>query len=245
MGYFSDKTILVTGASSGIGKALSIRLSKEDARVILIARNEEKLNAMRGEMSQAQKHEYIAFDLKNIDNYKQLFLSIKEKQIKLDGLVHCAGETKILPLRAMNHDNVHDLFLVHYYAFLELVKWYARKDISNGGSIVAISSGDAHNPCKCMTAYASAKAAVETACHNLAFELIDRNICINSVVMGRVDTPMTQNYDKLIGDYKEVKYSQLLGVAKPDQVVGSILFLLNREESFITGKELYVDGGLY
>ena len=245
MSYFSNRAFLITGASSGIGRALSIKLSEENARVILVARNKEKLEAMKEELCYGEKHVYISFDLRDIDNYKELFQIIKDKDIKLDGLVHCAGETKIIPLRAMNHDNVHDMFMVHYFAFIELVKWYSRKDISNGGSIVAISSGDAHNPCKCMTAYASAKAAVETARHNLAFELIERDIRINSVVMGRVDTPMTQDADKLIGDYKEVKYNQLLGIAKPEQVIGSIMFLLNKEESFTTGKELYVDGGLF
>lgn len=245
---FENKTILVTGASSGIGQETAIQISQEGGCVVLVGRDENRLQETIKKMKNPEKHHWISFDLMEIEKYKELFRILKEKQIVLNGLVHCAGVTAILPLRAMNFNNSLDLFKIHYFSFVELIKHYAKKGVSEGGSIVAISAINAHTPQKCMTAYASAKAAVETACRTLSLELIEKNIRINSVVVGSVETKMSENAGAILQslhtDYENPVVRQLIDTATPDQIAKPILFLLSDDASYITGRELYADGGL-
>ncbi len=245
---FSGKTFLITGASSGIGRALSQNIASLGGRVVMIARDKEKLGETLTTMDSFSNHIIIPFDLLNMNNYKEIFHILKNHKIILDGLVHCAGFADILPLRIMNRDKALKLFDIHYFAFIELVKHYAKKGISNGGSIVGISAINAHTPQKCMTAYAAAKSAVESACKTLALELSEKSIRINSVVVGGVETAMTESADKVIAavetSYENPVKRQLLGIEKPEQIAEVISFLLSEESSCITGRALYADGGL-
>lgn len=248
MERFLDKSVLVTGASSGVGRAVAIAISREGGRVVLVGRDSQKLEETRSMMEHQDVHVCIPFDLLELDNYKEMFRMIKENGIVLDGMVHCAGTTAILPLRVLNVNNSMDLFKIHYFAFVELVKNYVKKGVSNGGSIVGISAINAHTPQKCMTAYASAKAAMESACRTLSIELIEKNTRINSVVLGGVKTNMAQTASGVIAQtgskYENPVQRQMIAIAAPEQVVGPILFLLSDESSYITGRELYADGGL-
>ena len=248
MNEFADKTILVTGASSGVGREVAIALSKKGARVVLVARDSERMDRTIHEMDNPAMHIAISFDLLRLDEYHEIFNTLKEKKIKLNGLVHCAGIAPVIPLRISNYQNSIDVFKLHYFSFVELAKFYSKKAYSEGGSIVAVSAISAHVPQKCMTAYSSSKAAVEAACRSLAIELVDKNIRINSVVLGGVNTSITANSNTSISNvtstYENPVQRQLLGIAEPKQVVGPILFLLSDESGFITGRELYVDGGL-
>lgn len=245
---FSGKTFLVTGASSGIGRALSQNIASQGGRVVMIAREEKKLEETRKAMEKISDHIVIPYDLLNLDNYKEIFGKLKQENITLDGLVHCAGFTEILPLRIMSRDKALRLFDIHYFAFIELVKYYVKKGTSNGGSIVGISAINAHTPQKCMTAYAAAKAAVESACKTLALELSEKNIRINSVVVGGVETAMAETAGNVITavgtSYENPVNRQLLGIEQPQQIADVISFLLSKESSCITGRALYADAGL-
>lgn len=248
MKRFEGKTILVTGASSGIGRATVERLNNEGARCVMIARDEAKLKEAAERTANPEAHIIIAFDLGKIENYSEIFKVIKDKGLCLDGLVHCAGFTKVLPLRTLSYESSLELFRIHYFAFIELVKWYSKKGISNGGSIVGISAINSHIPQKCMTVYASAKAAVEAACRSLAVELSEKGIRINSIVVGGVATNMGSEVHEITQavntEYVNPVTRQLLGVGRPEQIADAISFLLSDDASFITGREMYVDGGL-
>ncbi len=248
MERFDGKTILITGASSGIGKAAVERLSRENARCIMVARNEQRLKEVLEGFDNSRNHIIMPFDLNNIDNYSELFQCLKNDGIVLDGMVHCAGFTKVLPLRTLSYESELELFRIHYFAFIELVKWYSKKGVSNGGSIVGVSAVNAHVPQKCMTAYASAKAAVEAACRTLAIELAEKQIRINSVVVGGIASGMGAEVKEIAAitksDYINPVSRQILGIGKPEQIADVIAFLLSEDASFVTGRELYADGGL-
>lgn len=248
MKKFQDKTFLVTGASSGIGRALCLNIAAHGGRVILIARDKEKLEDTVCAMEDSEQHIYFPYDLTDFEHYKDIFAMLKEKGIKLDGLVHCAGFTEILPLRIMNANNALKLFQIHYFAFIELTKFFAKKGVSNGGSIVGISAINAHTPQKCMTAYAAAKSAVESSCKTLALELAEKNIRINSVVVGGVNTNMAKEASSLVSatgtTYENPVSRQILGIQKPKQIADVISFLLSDESSCITGRTMFADGGL-
>ncbi len=243
-----DDCILVTGASSGIGRETAVSLSKGGSKLVLVSRNEKDLMDTLSLMSNRDAHLVVPYDLCDFDNYGNLFDQIKDSGFILKGMVHCAGISRIIPLRAINKNNSMDIFDIHYFAFLELVKWYAKRGISEGGSIVGVSSINVHTPQKCMTAYASAKAAMESACRTLALELAEKNIRINSVVVGGISTKMSENVSTVLtgvkSDYVNPVARQLLGIGTPEQIVGVIKFLLSEESSFITGREIYADGGL-
>ena len=244
----SEQCYLITGASSGIGKATVELLSERGAKCILVARDTNRLNNVKNSLKDSDKHLIIPFDLMNIEDYASLFGMLKEQSIVLNGLVHCAGISKITPLRTCSQNQMMDLFTIHYFAFIELVRWYAKKGISEGGSIVGISAINAHIPQKCMVAYASAKSAVESACRTLAIELAEKKIRINSVVVGGIDTGMGSDVQEyaasLKSEYVNPVNRQLLGIGHPMQVANVIAFLLSDEASFITGREIYADGGL-
>lgn len=245
---FSGKTFLVTGASSGIGCALSQKIASQGGRVVMIARDKKKLEETLETMEAISDHLIIPYDLLNLDNYKEIFNKLRNENIKLDGFVHCAGFTEILPLRIMNRNNSLKLFDIHYFAFIELIKFYARKGVSNGGSIVGVSAMNAHTPQKCMTAYAAAKSAVESACKTLAIELSEKNIRINSVVVGGVETAMSEKAGEIVTAigtaYENPVKRQLLGIQQPQQIADVISFLLSEDSSCITGRALYADAGL-
>lgn len=249
MKKFSDKVYLVTGASSGIGKALSQNIAKHGGRVVLVARDKDKLERSMSELPQDQRHLVIDYDLTDFENYDEIFGRIKSEGIKLDGMVHCAGIADVLPLRIMNRNNALKLFDIHYFAFIELVKRYTKKGVSNGGSIVGVSAINAHTPQKCMTAYAAAKSAVESACKTLALELTEKGIRINSIVVGGVGGTniagdMSEAVTTIGSTYENPIQRQLLGLEKPCQIAEVISFLLSEESSCITGRALYADGGL-
>ncbi len=246
MDRFAEKSILVTGASSGIGRKTAVAVSREGGRVVLIGRDETKLQETLEQMERPSEHITIAYDLCDFDHYKEIFSMIKREGIILNGMVHCAGETSITPLRTLKRADGMRMMDIHLFAFLELTKNYAKKGMSNGGSIVGISAINSHVPQKCMTIYASAKAAMECACRTMAVELAEKNIRINSVVVGGIDNKMkgVQALEGIESDYDSPVSRQVLGIGSVDQVVAPILFLLSDDSGFMTGRELYADGGL-
>ena len=237
----SGKKILVTGASSGIGRSASILLSQVGASVVLAGRNENRLKEALSNMEDPGKHRYYICDLSQLESIPDLIqYAIGYDGRKLDGLVHSAGIAEPVPIQAINNRNIQNVMNVNYYAFLFLVKEYIKKRNNNGGSIVGISSTIAHYPSKCMALYAGSKSALEGAISTLSKELAPKGIRINSVVPGDTDTPMKHAALALNPD---LIYNQLLPTASPEDIANAILFLLSSASSFVTGRHYYVDGG--
>ena len=244
---------LITGASGGIGSAVAELVSRCGGGCILIARDSEKLEALRVHLTEPDRHIAIPYDLNDLDHYSEIFEKLRSENVVLNGMVHCAGITKVTPIRTYSMKSAAELFNIHYFAFMELVKWYAKKGVSDGGSIVGISAINAHSPQKCMSVYASAKAAVEGACTALAPELSSKGIRINSVVVGGIsggmgadihDTVQAASSIQASSDYSNPVERQLLGIGTPGDVAGVIAFMLSEESRFITGRSVYADGGL-
>ena len=245
----NTKNVLITGASSGIGRELAILLSKFNYRCVLVSRKESELLETLKCMTDQESHLIIPYDLTDFENYDHIFKKIQSSGIILNGLVHCAGVARAIPLRASGYNNSSmEMFALHYFAFVELVKWYAKKGMSQGGSIVGISAINAHVPQKCMTAYAASKSAMESACRTLALELADKNIRINSIVVGGIKTKMGEDVDtikeKMKSTYENPVSRQLLGIGTAKDIIPVIKFLLDDDSAFITGRDIYVDGGL-
>lgn len=241
---FTGKKYVVTGASSGIGRSTAILLSQQGGQVVLIARDKERLEETRLAM-EGDNHLIISADLGEMEDMTELFDAAVADGKKLDGLVHCAGISSLLPLSALKRNKIEECMKINFYAFLELTRLFAKKKYGNKGSIVAVSSIAACQPDKCQTLYSASKAALNSAIQSLAIELADKGIRVNSIMPGVVNTKMIQNGDDFLDEkLKEVMEKQLLGIIEPEEIAEAILFLLSEASGMITGRALYADGGL-
>ena len=242
----SGKNILVTGASSGIGKGISILLSKVGANVVMAARNEERLKETLKEMEPGS-HSYYVIDLTNIKDIEVMFENICSNEKKLNGIIHSAGISRTIPIQYLKFEDMNSIMLTNFYSFMELVKQFTkRKYNDNGGSIVAISSISSKVGARGLSAYCASKGALDSAIRALSLELAPRNIRINSICPSMIKT---QIYDGLVNIVNnnnfeaDLKKRQILGLGLPEDVASAAAFLLSDAARFITGTSMIVDGG--
>jgi NAD(P)-dependent dehydrogenase (short-subunit alcohol dehydrogenase family) len=245
---FQDKTILVIGASSGIGKETAILLSTFGARLVLVARREDKLRETFAALA-GDGHGYIPADISDLDGMENLFKIVKEEYGCLDGMVYTAGVNTTMPLQQLKPSRIQETFAINFFAFVEAVRQATRKGRFNKGMrIVAVSSNAAIRGDKAHTAYSASKAAMNAAIRCMAKELAEKEICINAVGPALTDTEMYRMYAVGSGDVDggeaELRKRQYLGMIKPLDVASAIAFLLSPASRMITGIALPVDGGM-
>ncbi len=233
------RKILVTGASSGIGEQTVRYLSEQGYETILVARNEEKLKSLAGELPSPS---YIfPMDLAELERIEDIFIFCQEKNIILDGLVHCAGLARHYAVKMNDIDDMHTTFRINYDAFIELAKYFSMRKYSNKGSSVVVMSSLSAITCRPSTLnYSSSKAALNTAVKVMAKELGKRAIRVNSILPGYVKTPMTAD-ESLVAD---VQKSQPLGFIEPEYIAYMIEFLLSDKSRYITGANIPISGGM-
>ena len=244
----SNKRILVTGASSGIGRETAIVLSKLGATVFLLDVNEQGLIDTVSMLESNVHHQYRAINLLDIEKIEPLIREII-KDGPFNGFVHCAGIAPMRPFLMTKVDNIEKVMRINFYSFVEIVRILikSKRGFVNGGSIVAMSStGSIHGkPTK--IAYSASKASIDAAIRCMTVELKERKIRINTVMPSWVRTQM---YDSFMADYpdstdvKEIVEKQYLGVSDPYEVANTIAFLLSDATKTITGTTILMDGGL-
>lgn len=234
------RNILITGASSGIGRATAVLASKVGARIIACGRDSSRLDDTLSLCCDRQIHKKIIFDIRNFSIYEDVFDEAVNLVGKLDGFVHSAGVSSPTPLRALSLDSIQEVMDINLISFMLMSNLYVKRRYSNGGSIVAISAMSAHYPTKAMGAYSASKLALEGLVKTFALEVGRKDLRINCVVPGSVDTPMTQKYKK--NDFEK---KQLMGILSPESIAKTIIFLLSDMSEAITGRSIYTDGGLF
>lgn len=242
----SGKNILVTGASSGIGKSIAIFLSKLGANITMIARNEEKLKDVYSNLEPGN-HSWHVLDLNKPEGVEPMLANICKNGLKLNGLVHSAGISMTVPVQFLKSDDLKNIMTVNFFSFIELVKHFSkRKYNDNGGSIVAISSISSMVGARGLSAYCASKGALDSSIRALALDLASKNIRINSIDPGMIKTQIYEDLNKLINnsDFEaDLKKRQFLGVGEPEDVACAAAFLLSDASKFITGTSMIVDGG--
>ena len=241
-----DKLIIVTGASSGIGRQCAIDCSKMGAIVVLIARDEERLKETIAQMEYPERHCYYSIDLSDIDQIRLLVDNIVSANGKIDAYVHAAGIEKTLPLKFLSSDDYKSVFTVNaLYAFEFIRCFSSRKNFNNGGRIVLISSILSIVGRGGVSAYAASKGAMVSAVKAMALELAPRKICINCISPGTVRTPLMERFLSSLSkeDYEKRISGFPLGVGEVTDISRTCLFLLSDASRWITGQNIVVDGG--
>ena len=236
-----DKTILITGASSGIGKAAAIECSKMGAKVIITARNVERLEQTIKQMA-GSDHEYIQADLSRYEDIKKLVNNVSE----IDGLVNNAGISKPTLTQFISEEVVNDIFLVNTFAPIYLTQGLLKqKRIKNKGSIVFTSS---ISGLACSevgeSLYSASKAAINGFVKGAAIELATKGIRLNTVNPGLIDTNIFDEgiITKEQLEEKKKRYP-LRRFGKPEEVAYAIIYFLSDASLWTTGANLIIDGG--
>ncbi len=242
----TGKTIIVTGASSGIGRETAILLSKLGAKLIIIARNKEKLRDTMNRLD-GEGHIDIAFDLTGFSEYNHLFGRIFENGSRVSGFVHSAGFSKLIPLRNMSLNDLDEMMKINYYSFMLLAKEFVKKKNvhSEGASVIAISSISGDFSLKGLSIYSATKSALNISVKALAQEYAQWNIRFNTISPGWVKTELTDKVTRVFTSerLKNVIESHPLGPGDPIDVAKAAAFLLSDAARWITGTTLTIDGG--
>jgi Dehydrogenases with different specificities (related to short-chain alcohol dehydrogenases) len=236
-----SKTILITGASSGIGRAIAIECSKLGANLIITGRNEQRLSETLSLMN-GESHKAIIADLNNEDHFNNLI----ERTTPINGLVHCAGFVNTLPFQFINRKTISSIMDVNFFApTLLSVQLLKKKKIEKDSSIVFISSiSGKYCTYIANSMYTASKSAVDGIVKGMALDLAPKNIRVNTVNPGMVDTKIyskgTISREQLAEDVK--KYP-LKRYGKPEDIAYAVIYLLSDASSWVTGSNLLIDGG--
>ena len=237
------KYYLVTGASSGIGRETAMRLSDSDTTVILVARREDRLKKLQQEM--AGQSVIVPCDLRKSSDIANVFQVLSERNIKLNGMVYCAGVGCIAPIKVMERESLEEMFQINVFAFYEMCRCFAQRNVSEKGStIVGISSYSSVSCESGMSAYAMSKEAMNTQVKVLAKEFIKRKIRINTVMPANVMSKMAcENNDWTEEEINSVESKQPLGIIPIENVVDMIMYLMSDAGKYITGETIAISAG--
>ena len=234
------KTILVTGASSGIGKATAIECSKLGARVVITGRDEARLQQTLSSL-EGEGHVVIAADLGD-DGIRFLV----ERVPVLNGIVHAAGISDTVLFQFLKKERLENIFNINFFAPVVLSQLLLKKKLlQKGGSIVFLSSIDGPVTAHIGNSmYSATKGALSAMMQNMSIELASKGIRVNAVLPGMTETPLIHNDDITQEQLnKDMELYPLKRYADPREIAWAIIYLLSDASTFTIGASLVVDGG--
>ncbi len=241
-----DKTILITGASSGIGASCSQICSESGANLILMGRNQNNLLQTLKQLKPGN-HSVISFDLLNIEGIEKELEEPLSRYGKIHGLIHCAGIDITRPLNALRKSDYQVVFDTNVISGFEIARILSKKQYSatNGSSYIFISSVMGIVGESAKTAYSASKGALLAGCRSMALELAAKKIRVNCISPAIIQTELVE---KLFSELPEgavdiIKSKHPLGFGTPQDIANACIFLLSDEAKWITGSNLVIDGG--
>lgn len=242
-----NKNIVITGASSGLGRACAILFSKLGANIVLLGRNEDRLLETLNAMNNTKNHQMFSVDLTNLSAIEATLKYAREKMGKFDGLVHCAGISTTLPLRLINEEKLNHFFQTNVYCAIQLCKMLSKPKYinENGGSFVIISSVMGHVGEVGKTLYSLTKGALLAGSKSMALELAPKKIRVNCISPGVIITPMTsaQPYNESEESLNIIKNNHPLGLGEPNDIANACVYFISDASKWVTGTNLMIDGG--
>lgn len=238
----NGKCILITGASSGIGRATAIECAKMGAKVILTARNEERLSKVVAEM-EGNDHQYIVADLTQQEDIEHLASQLPT----IDGYVNCAGYNSLQLLPFIKHCGVSEMFRTNVEAAIILTHLLVkRKRLNKPASLVFVASIAGHKICSPGNSiYSATKGALCSFMREAALELAPKKIRCNAVLPGMVETPLKTAKSSITDEQweKNLELYPLKRFGRPEDIAHAIVYLLSDASEWVTGTELIIDGG--
>lgn len=234
------KTILVTGASSGIGRGIALECSKMGAKLIITGRNEERLNSTLQSLEGAG-HLSVVANLTNPEDMEALISKVENA----DGLVLAAGVNQLTPFKMLTRKKIDSIFETNLYSPVELLRlMLKKKKLTDGASVVAISSiGGVESFSFGASAYGGSKAALVSIMKNAAKELAPK-VRINLICPGQINTPMNENIGISDEQYEEYRKSiPMQRFGEPEDIAYAAIYLLSDRAGWTTGTALIIDGG--
>lgn len=238
---FTNQNFVVTGASSGMGKQVVVELAESGANVLAIARGEDALRLLQ--KLYPEKIVIAAVDVCDSEKLEESINSFVKDKGRLDGAVHAAGISSLTPIKSYDEAEARKIVDISFWAGAKLVQICSKVKVSNAGaSFVLFSSVRSQKTDKGLFAYAGAKSAMQIAVKTFAKELAKRNLRVNTVSPGWVNTSMTDKLEET-NNLDEVNQNHILGIGKPEDVSGVVLFMLSDRSKWMTGTDIVVDGG--
>lgn len=237
----SGKTVLITGASSGIGQATAIECSKMGAKCVITGRDVDRLQATY-ESLEGDGHLQIVGDITSQEDIDVICAQVPQ----LDGLVNNAGISNTKPIGFIKESDLECVFSINAFAPVLLTKsLLKKKKLNNSASIVFVSSAASFNPDVANSIYSATKAAISSFSKSCAKELCSKMIRSNSVHPGMVKTHMTSNLVMGEDDLaKDMARYPLKRYGNPEDVAWAIIYLLSDASAWVTGTQLVIDGGI-
>lgn len=243
---FQGKYVVVTGATSGIGRAIASELGRQGAKPILVGKDPDKLRDAASRL-RSPGMETLCLDL---NDHAGIFPQVKELTRKIGrvyGLCHSAGIVDTVPLSSLSVEKITAMMSVNLIAGIEIARAVSRRDImeENGGALLFISSIYGLIGMPGEVGYSASKGAISAAARTMAVELARRKIRVNTLSPGLVKTAMTDAAFSLLSEKhrKEIEDNHPLGIGTPEDVARAAVFLLAPQNTWITGIDLVIDGG--
>lgn len=234
------RNILVTGASSGIGRSTAIECSRMGATLVITGRNEERLTDTLSQLT-GKGHLAITADLNNEED----LLNLVDKCLLLDGLVHCAGIMYYAPLLFINTEKIENIMKVNFVSPLLLTKsLLKKKKINKASSIVFVSSLAVNCATVGNGIYSASKGAIDSMSNVIALELSQKKIRVNCLLPGMVETELVEGLGLTSEEILKDKQRYPLGYGQPEDVAYAAVYLLSDAARWLTGTKIVLDGGV-
>lgn len=232
----ADRTILVTGASSGLGRHIAVTLARRGARLVITGRDAERLRATHAELP-GDGHVQVTADLTQAEDRDRLVQAAGS----LNGVVHCAGLQKHCPVRQLSETLMTEMYQVNFLAPVMLTQRLLQANaIAQQGSIVFMLSTAAHIGTRGLGPYSAMKSGLLGIIKCLALEQAKRRIRVNGISPSAIATPMWEAHQGLL---EEQKARHPLGLGTPDDVANGVVYMLSDASRWVTGTSLVMDGG--
>jgi NAD(P)-dependent dehydrogenase (short-subunit alcohol dehydrogenase family) len=245
MGKLEGKVAVVTGGSSGIGLATAKRFIAEGAHVFITGRRQAELDAAVKEIGRNVTG--VQGDASKLADLDRLYTAVKQQKGRLDVVFANAGGGEFVPLGSITEEHFDKTFNANVKGVLFTVQ-KALPLLANGGSIILNASIASVKGIAAFSVYSATKAAVRSFARSWTVDLKGRNIRVNVISPGPIDTPILNGLGKSDEEIKQIKSSLVsmvpLGrMGTPDEIAKAAVFLASDDSSFVTGVELFVDGG--
>lgn len=244
MGFreFDNKKIIIFGASSGIGRQAAIQLSMLGAKLVLVGRNEMRLQETADKL-QGENHFILPCDVSDFDAAQDVVkAAVSKDKIKLDGCVFSVGAYAMYPVSSIKMPPIQEMFQTNFFSFAAILKAFSSRRISNdGASFVSISSRAAMMPDKTQGIYGATKAAINAYTVAAAKELSSRMIRVNTVCPEAVDTPMGSGIKAMPPEQLQRTYP--LGLLTTEDVANTVIYLLSSYSTKVTGQSIWLSAG--